>query len=131
MTKFCPSCETKLPREAFNKNRARYDGLASYCKECRKAEARYMKDEHYAAYRRSAKGRYKAQKHNAARRGVEFLLTFEEWLGIWGDMLEFCGKEKHDLCMARNGDTGPYAVGNVRIVAQWENIEEQRHATTS
>lgn len=32
--KYCPSCEETRPVEDFGKNRAAYDGLAAYCKEC-------------------------------------------------------------------------------------------------
>ena len=38
--KRCPDCETWYPREAFDKNRARYDGLAAVCKKCKTIRTR-------------------------------------------------------------------------------------------
>lgn len=69
------------------------------------------------------------QKARAAKRGIEFLLTFEEWLKIWtaSGHLHERGKFKHQYCMARHGDCGPYAVGNVSIVTMEENQRSQIH----
>lgn len=32
--KYCPSCDTEKPTDEFGKNRARKDGLQTYCKTC-------------------------------------------------------------------------------------------------
>ena len=32
--KFCPQCRTFYPYKKFNKNRSRFDGYSSECKEC-------------------------------------------------------------------------------------------------
>jgi len=37
MEKRCPKCETKKDVSEFYENKASYDGLTSYCKECEKA----------------------------------------------------------------------------------------------
>jgi hypothetical protein len=34
-TKRCPKCQLVLAHEAFNRNRARHDGLSPYCRACR------------------------------------------------------------------------------------------------
>ncbi len=69
------------------------------------------------------------QKARAGKRGIEFLLTFEEWLKIWEDSghIHERGRLKHQYCMARNGDCGPYAVGNVSIITMEENTRRQTH----
>ena len=70
---------------------------------------------------------YHIQKHSATKlRGIEFLLTFEEWLQIWLDSghLHERGKDKDQYCMARYGDRGAYAIGNVRIITNSENSRE-------
>jgi hypothetical protein len=69
------------------------------------------------------------QKNAARRRGVEFLLTFEEWFKIWNDSghLQEKGRLKHQYCMSRHGDKGPYAVGNVEIITNAENKARQIH----
>lgn len=63
---------------------------------------------------KQAREAYRAQKRNAKTRGIEFLLTFEEWLEWWGDDLDKRGVGPNDLQMQRPADTGPYALGNIR-----------------
>lgn len=77
--------------------------------------------EYRAAWARTPKGRYGAHRKNAKRRGIPFLLTFDQWLHIWGDKLDRCGKHAGQYVMARFGDSGPYAVGNVEIVTVEQN----------
>jgi hypothetical protein len=64
-----------------------------------------------------ARRKYRLHIHNATKRGVEFLLTFDEWWQIWKDSGKWtergAGTDKY--CMSRYGDEGPYAVGNVFI----------------
>jgi hypothetical protein len=74
-------------------------------------------------YDESPKGRYKQHKRNAKLRGVEFLLTFEQWYELWEPYLDQRGNGEY--VMARNGDTGPYAVGNVSIKPQSQNAAER------
>ena len=71
---------------------------------------------------------YRAARYNAEHRGIEFLLSFEEWKKIWLDSGHWTmrGKGKGQYCMARFGDDGPYVVGNVRIVTGKENNAEWR-----
>ena len=71
---------------------------------------------------------YHKQKNQAARRGIGFFLTFDEWYTIWeaSGRLPERGRRKHEYVMARLGDVGPYAVGNVKIVTGFENKAEQR-----
>jgi hypothetical protein len=35
-TKWCPQCREALPHTAFDRNRARHDGLGVYCRACRR-----------------------------------------------------------------------------------------------
>lgn len=70
--------------------------------------------------------RYTDQRFCAKRRGILFLLTFEEWLYIWetSGHLSLRGRLKGQYCMARFGDQGAYQVGNVRIITVSENRAE-------
>lgn len=43
-TKICPSCRAPKPRAAFGRNRARYDGVNSWCLECLKARNKVRGD---------------------------------------------------------------------------------------
>jgi hypothetical protein len=70
--------------------------------------------------------KYLSHKSGAASRGIPFLFTFEQWWEIWqhsGHWHER-GHGKDKYCMARPGDIGPYAVGNVKIVTNSENFSE-------
>jgi hypothetical protein len=73
---------------------------------------------------------YLQAQSNAARRKIEFLLTFEEWLEIWvsSGYLAERGRKSHQYCMGRYGDKGPYAVGNVYITTCLENLAIQKRA---
>jgi hypothetical protein len=64
---------------------------------------------------------YNAHAAGAAKRGVEFLLTFPEWWDLWRNYYDRRGNKANNLVMCRNGDSGPYAVGNVRIGTVTEN----------
>lgn len=65
-----------------------------------------------------------SHRGNAKARGIPFLLTYDQWLEIWtaSGHLHERGRHKGQYVMARFGDVGPYAVGNVEIVTAEENI---------
>jgi hypothetical protein len=75
---------------------------------------------------RLARCKFTQHKVRAARRGVAFLLSFEEWIKIWKDSGHWHerGPGAGRYCMARYGDEGAYAVGNVHICTNEENTDE-------
>ena len=97
----------------------------------KKAWRQANKERHYAHNRKSAlkhpeSPAYLKQRHQAKRRGIGFLLTFEEWWAIWqaSGRWEQRGIRRGQYCMARFGDEGPYAVGNVWISTVEENSSD-------
>lgn len=76
---------------------------------------------------KTPRGAYSNCKVNSARRGIPFLLTFEEWWALWTVSGRFPerGQGIQQYCMARLGDKGPYALGNVKIITNAENIAER------
>lgn len=73
------------------------------------------------------KSDFHMQRVSARGRGIGFELTWDQWLNIWivsGHLLER-GKGAGKYCMARHGDVGPYAVGNVSIVTFEENLRDR------
>lgn len=66
---------------------------------------------------------YQTQRFNARGRGISWKLTFEQWWQIWEQSghLNERGRKANQYCMARIGDKGPYAVGNVLIITNSEN----------
>lgn len=71
------------------------------------------------------KNQYNIQKQNARRRKVEFNLTYEQWLEVWGEKISLRGVGRGKYCMARNNDQGPYSIDNVRIILFEDNNREQ------
>lgn len=62
--------------------------------------------------------KYKVHRTNAKQRGVEFKLTFDEWMSWWiatGHYHER-GREVGKYVMARKGDQGAYELGNIECV---------------
>lgn len=79
-------------------------------------------------YAQSPRGKFSQHKKNAKVRGIPFELTFVEWLRVWvesGHFDERSNKTADGYVMARRGDRGPYAVGNVEIVAHRINVAER------
>lgn len=61
--------------------------------------------------------KYTEQRRNAERRGIEWNLTFADWLRVWEESghLDVRGRRQNRYCMARISDIGPYDVQNVYI----------------
>jgi predicted DNA-binding protein YlxM (UPF0122 family) len=70
--------------------------------------------------------RYSTQRSNSKRRGVEFKLTFQQWLDIWiaSGKLRESGKFSKNYVMGRMYDCGAYEVGNVKIIMTNDNLSE-------
>lgn len=88
----------------------------------RKRSAKLWRARH-AKYRDSDRGKYTKARRNALDRGVEWLFTEAEWLGVWKDSGHFHerGRGAGQYQMARFGDCGPYAPWNVAIVRMESN----------
>jgi hypothetical protein len=75
---------------------------------------------------RKLRVRFCAQQSSADERSIDFTLSFGQWLDIWitsGKLLKR-GRHRGDYVMARIGDRGPYALGNVEIIPHAENIRQ-------
>lgn len=73
-------------------------------------------------YRRTPRGRYQKHSENAKRRGVPFLITYDEWLAVWAESGRIAST---GYVMCRIGDEGPYTVGNVYIGTKAQNTAER------
>ena len=69
---------------------------------------------------------YAVQKSNARRRGIAWEFNLSSWLAVWesSGLLTERGRKLDQYCMARHGDVGPYAPGNVSIKTNQENWDE-------
>lgn len=75
---------------------------------------------------KDAHRRFNAQRGTSKVRGIPFLLTEAEWWKIWQESGHWPerGKGVGKYHMARFGDVGPYAVGNVKIITHSQNSQE-------
>jgi len=60
----------------------------------------------------------RAQAHH---RGIEWALTFEDWLEIWGDALDAVGRSNQNLCLARTDQDQGWIPGNVSVTTRREH----------
>jgi hypothetical protein len=72
--------------------------------------------------------KFRQQRSSARARGIEWLMTFDEWWGVWQASGKWSQRGHRDgqYVMGRHGDTGPYAVWNVSIITSNENHAVQR-----
>ena len=69
--------------------------------------------------------RFQKQLQHSKERGIEWKLTFAEWWALWRESGKWSERGRGSgHVMARYGDTGPYAVGNVKIISAKENQSE-------
>ena len=131
--KTCKKCNQKKPAAEFNKEKLNKDGLKGACRSCHNEESRKWYQDNKK--RKAATDRhwqesnpkrcaYAFQKNQAKQRGIEFLLTFEEWRDWWGNDFANRGCAKGKLVMARRGDEGPYKLGNIKKITCSENSVE-------
>jgi hypothetical protein len=75
---------------------------------------------------KDADGKYLQIMRRAADRGIDFQMTFEEWMTVWLDSGHWHqrGKGLGKYNMSRINDTGPYAVGNVFIQRHEQNSSD-------
>lgn len=120
-TKRCSKCRETKPVGEFGR-RSDCAGYVSACRDCERARGR----EFSAKIRATDKGKFEAQRENAARRGIGFVLTFEQWLAVWIESGKFSerGRGASKYCMSRFGDEGVYEVGNVFIQTGKINVAE-------
>lgn len=91
-----------------------------------------MSREELAAIRESVRSRglpdpyraFASQANGAWLRGIGWELSFAQWWTIWEQYYHLRGTGKNGLCMGREGDEGPYAVGNVYLTTNLGNLRD-------
>lgn len=73
--------------------------------------------------------KYQKHKSTAKHRGVDFNLTFDEWWNIWQQSGKWHqrGRGAGTYVMSRINDVGPYAIGNVFIQPNAQNIVDAKN----
>lgn len=93
---------------------------------CTEADALAANGNFPLRQRHTPASRYLRQRQGAYERGVGWEITFIEWLTIWRESGKWDqrGTGKKGYCMARNGDVGPYKIGNVSIQPSTQNSRD-------
>lgn len=77
-----------------------------------------------ACRERTPIGAFITQRTNARHRGIEWRLTLRQWWDIWQRSGHWGDRGRgHGYAMCRYGDKGPYAVNNVYIATNVQNIK--------
>lgn len=69
---------------------------------------------------------YKNQVRSSRKRGIDFLLTFEEWRDWWLIDNRWSNRGRHSgqFVMARRGDAGPYSIDNIYLATSRQNLQD-------
>lgn len=96
------------------RNIATHPTSTQLCGTCAKAEWRASNPERAA---------YGAQRDKARRRGIKFLLTFEQWWSVVepSGYMDGRGRLRHCLHIDRIDPSKGYEMGNVRVITAAEN----------
>ena len=66
------------------------------------------------------------QRNQAQFRGEPWELEFDDWLDIWGDLIQYRGRERGTMTMVRIDYTLPWSATNARIVDRIEHSRVQK-----
>lgn len=71
-------------------------------------------------------GKFRQQKNNALARRVPWAITFPQWMQFWIDSGHWDdrARTRDGYVMARRGDTGAYALGNIYITTLAQNVAD-------
>lgn len=81
-TKKCPRCGQIKNVKNFNKNKARKDGLSSYCNECQKEYSKY----HYNTNKQT----YFKKNYKYHKKKIEFINRYKQMCGC-----KLCGEKRY------------------------------------
>lgn len=65
---------------------------------------------------------FRSSRSGAEKRGIPWRLTLDEYVTLWAPYQHLRGSADYAMC--RTGDTGDYALGNVRIDTHAQNMTD-------
>ena len=107
--KYCYGCKETKPLSAFGKNRSKADGLATECRECKRAVDRIYISKNAEANRKKASDWYYANKERALEKN-------RQYQPLWREQ----NRAKH------NAKANRYRAAKVRAVPEWLTEEDQK-----
>lgn len=69
---------------------------------------------------------YRQQKNQAQWRGETWLLSFETWCALWGDLYPQRGRLPHNYCLTRKDYAQPWVLHNIQVITRKQHSSENR-----
>lgn len=91
---------------------------------CTLSEIIRLNGELLVSHKDAKSKKYAQQRKGAGARGISWEITFPEWVEFWGEKYNLRGGGKCGLVMCRNGDAGPYKIGNIYLVSCGDNVRD-------
>jgi hypothetical protein len=70
------------------------------------------------------------QKNQAQFRKEGWDFAFDDWLALWGDLIQYRGRQKGSMTMVRIDYDQPWSKDNARIVDRFEHAQVQQALNT-
>lgn len=104
-TRICYLCKREKTLDSFVKNRCVALGRSNECLSCHNERSRKNK--------RKPGHRFGAYKNGAKVRGIEFALSYDEFMVFWGGACHYCGHIINGIGLDRKNNNGPYSTENI------------------
>lgn len=101
----CKRCSVEKPLKDFGRSQNVKTGFGSICKSCKNNDTQ--------RYRDSKDGKFKSYARAAKERGLQFLLTEEQFLNFWQKPCHYCHSEIQTIGLDRVKNNLGYQVDNV------------------
>lgn len=135
MKKLCTKCNKEKDLSCFHKHKAELDGYNYCCKVCwakyrkqyrvtnnkivneqqkvhyRKNRTRILKE--HKRFNQTLKGRLNTYKNGAKRRGIDWNLTFDEFLSFWQNDCYYCNEPIETIGLDRLDPSKGYTLKNL------------------
>ena len=100
----CRRCLNEKSLIEFGRSHNVKTGFGSVCKSCSNIETQ--------KYRESKDGKFKYYSRIAKERGIQFLLTEEQFLNLWQKPCRYCGSEIKTIGLDRFDNKSGYTIDN-------------------
>jgi len=100
----CIRCLSEKSLKDFVRSQNVKTGFGSVCKSCSNIESQ--------RYRESKDGKFKYYSRIAKERGIQFLLTEEQFLSFWQQPCRYCGSEIKTIGLDRFDNNSGYTTDN-------------------
>jgi len=68
--------------------------------------------------------RYRQQKNQAQWRGETWLLSFETWCALWGDLYRQRGRTQECYCLTRIDYADDWVLHNIQVITRRQHSKE-------